>query len=321
MKVGIFGAGAYALALSNILNDNHSEITIWTEFEEEKEILVRTRSNPIKLPNFLLGNQVIVTTSIEEAINEKDLLILAVPAQFLNSVCLKMEPFIDNHCILIASKGIDTKNLLFMEEIVSRCFKTDHIAVLSGPTFAKDILIRKKMGLSVAYKTDEVKDTVSRFFMNDYIDLDFTTDIMGVELCGSLKNIYAILMGILEGLSCNESTKAMFMTKIAKEIEKILESFSCNKETILSYAGIGDLLLTCTSISSRNYSFGVLLGQGVEKTQISEYLAQNTVEGVYTLESITSMVSKSNSCYILIDTLRKIISYECAASILLTLSF
>ena len=138
---------------------------------------------------------------------------------------------------------------------------------------------------------------------------------------GSLKNIYAILMGILEGLSCNESTKAMFMTKIAKEIEKILESFSCNKETILSYAGIGDLLLTCTSISSRNYSFGVLLGQGVEKTQISEYLAQNTVEGVYTLESITSMVSKSNSCYILIDTLRKIISYECAASILLTLSF
>lgn len=314
MRIGIMGAGAYALALSSILYDNKNNITLWTEFLDEKDLLVKTRENHTKLPGFKLGEGVSVTTSIKEALKDKDLIILAVPVQFLASVCEKMKPFIEKHSILIASKGIDTSNLLFTEEIISSNLGTKDIAVLSGPTFAKDILDKGKMGLSVAYKTDKVKECVTSSFINSYISLDFTKDIIGVELCGALKNIYAIMMGVLEGLNCNESTKAMFMTKVVKEMSSILEDFGGGKETILSYAGVGDTLLTCTSKSSRNYSFGVLLGSGVSRSEVKNYLDKNTVEGFYTLKAIIKMLTEKSLHYPLIETLEKVVNYEVVAS-------
>ena len=307
MKIGILGAGAYAMAISSILDNNNHKITMWTEFQEEAEIIKNTRKNDKKMPGFSLPEKVDITTSLEEVVIDKDLLVLAIPTQFLNNVCKKMKPYIDNNTILITSKGIDQKTGFLVDEIVRSNLDTENIAVLSGPTFAIDIPKKDQIGLSIASSNKKTEKLITELFENDYVNLDFTDDIIGTELCGAVKNIYAIVMGLLEGLECNESTKAFFMTEIIKETKSLLSLFKGEEKTILTYASIGDIFLTCTSKSSRNYSFGILLGSNKDKNTIKKYLDETTVEGVFTLKSIKKILNDKNEKSRIIDALYEII--------------
>lgn len=310
MRIGILGAGAYAMAISSILDNNNHELTMWTEFVDEAEALKSTRKNDKKMPGFTLPEKINITTDLEKSIINKDLIILAIPTQFLDTVCKKMKSYINNNKILITSKGIDQKTGFLVDKIIRTNLNTENIAILSGPTFAIDIPKKSQIGLSIASSNKETESLIKEIFDNEYVNLDYTKDIIGTELCGAVKNIYAIVMGLLEGLECNESTKAFFMTEIIKETKELINLFGGTEETILTYASIGDIFLTCNSKSSRNYSFGTLLGDKQNKLKSKKYLEETTVEGVYTLRSMKKILQAQNKSFKIIDAIYEIIENE-----------
>jgi len=286
MKVGIFGTGAYGMALSSILSDNNCEITMWTKFEEEKQQLELTRKNEKLIPNFLIDEKIKLTTDIKECIDDKELLIIAIPAAFIDSLCREMKPYIKNNNILIATKGIEQKTGLFIHDIVQKHLNTKNIAVLSGPSFAIDIVSKMPVGLSLATKSKCVRNKTLKAFQNNYVKLRCTKDIIGTEICGSIKNVIALSAGIIDGLGATDSTKAMLLTEAIHDMKEIIDAFGGNKNTVLSFAGFGDLLLTCTSTKSRNFTFGRMIGMKTTKEELDKYKNETTIEGLYTLESI-----------------------------------
>jgi len=306
MKIGLFGTGAYGLALSSILVNNKHEVTMWTKFEDEKNSLLENKGNDTLLPGYRLDDSIKITNSVEECINDKDLLIIAIPAAFVDGLCKEMEPFIDGNHILIATKGIEQGTGLFMDEIVGKYLNTENIAVISGPTFAIDLVSKMPAGLSLASKSPETILLVRQALQNDYLKLRDTDDITGVEICGSIKNVIALAAGMLDGLKANETTKAMLIAEAMHDMEAILDAFNCNKRTVLSYAGVGDLLLTCTSTKSRNFSFGKLVGEKPPREEIDEYLKNKTVEGYYTLESIYQLLKDKEVTIPIIDLIYEI---------------
>ena len=307
MKIGLFGTGAYGLALSSILNDNNCEITMWTKFEEEKNSLLENRGNDKLLPGYRLDEKIKITNSIEECIKDKDLLIIAIPAAFVRDLCESMIPYIENNHILIATKGIEQGTGLFMNQIIESKLNTKNIAVISGGTFAIDLIKKLPVGLSLASDSAETSTIIKKVLQNDYVKLREVDDIIGVEVCGSIKNVIALSAGMLEGLKANESTKAMFITEAMHDMEAILDAFNCNKKTVLSYAGIGDLILTCTSTKSRNFSFGKLIGEKTNREEIENYIKNTTIEGYYTLESIYKLLKDKEVSIPIIDLIYEIV--------------
>ena len=306
MKIGLFGCGAYGMALSSILDENKCDITMWTKFEAEKAQLETTRQNEKAIPGFKMSERIRLTTSVEECAKDKDLLIVAIPAAFIDSLAQELKPLITDEHILIATKGIEQETGLFINQILEKHLLTRNIAVISGPSFAIDLVSKMPAGLSVASTHSETIKLTKKALQNKYIKLRESDDIVGVEICGSIKNVIALSAGILEGLGANESTKAMLITEALHDMEKILDAFEASKRTVLSFAGIGDLILTCTSTKSRNYSFGKLLGQKVPKEKLKKYLSTTTVEGFYTLKSIYELLKDKNVSIPVIDLIYSI---------------
>lgn len=290
MKIGLLGSGAYGMALSSVLTDNNCEITMWTKFEEEKKQLESTHENQKLIPNFKMSNNIMITTSIEECIKDKELLIIAIPAAHVESLTYAMKPFFKNQHIIIATKGIEQESGLFINEIVEKNLNTKNVGVISGPSFAIDIVSKMPIGLSIASKKKKTRELAKKALQNKYVKLRETTDVVGVEICGSIKNVIALSAGMLAGLKANDSTKAMLITEAMHDMEEILLSFGAKKRTVNSYAGIGDLLLTCTSEKSRNYKLGKMIGEKLPNEEIKKYLETTTVEGFYTLESIYKLL-------------------------------
>ncbi len=301
MKVGLFGSGAYGMALSSILSENNCEITMWTKFTAEKELLEQTRQNEKLIPNFKISDKIELTTSVGRCIEGKDLLIIAIPAAFVNDLALEMQPYIKDNHIIIATKGIEQETGLFINQILEKHLDTKNIGVISGPSFAIDLVSKMPAGLTLASKKKKTRELAKQALENHYIKLRESTDVIGVEICGSIKNVIALSAGMLEGLHANDSTKAMLLTEAMHDMEEILFAFGAKKRTVDTYAGIGDLLLTCTSVKSRNYSFGKLLGEKRTIEEIKDYLSKTTVEGFYTLESIYKLLKHKKVTIPIID--------------------
>lgn len=293
MKVTILGTGAYGLALSKILVENKNEVVVWTTFEKEKEELLETKRSS-KLEGYVFDEEVKVTCNLQEAIKDSELIIIAIPTAFIRNVCDELKEYItkDQH-ICIASKGIEQNTCLFIHEIVKEKIKTKNISAISGPSFAIDLVKKVPIGLSVASKNKRTLNIIQNAFVNDHFKLYPTNDIVGIEICGAVKNIVALASGMIDGMGFPISTQALFITEALHDIRKLIYSLGGSKKTILSFAGFGDILITATSDKSRNYSFGKLLGSKVPKEKIQEYKNNTTVEGLYTLESIYELMNKN----------------------------
>lgn len=292
MKVTILGTGAYGLALSSILVENKNEVVMWTTFEEEKRELLETKKSS-KLPGFKLDNNIVITTDLEESIKNSELIVLAIPTAFITDVCKKIKDYIkSNQHICIASKGIEQGTCLFIHDMVSNQIKTKKIGAISGPSFAIDLVKKVPVGLSVASKNKNTREIIKQAFSNEHFKLHPTTDIIGIEVCGAVKNIIAIASGMIDGLNYPISTQALLITQSLHDIKALIHALGGSKKTILSLAGFGDILLTCTSEKSRNYSFGKLIGSGSSKQEIEEYKNKITIEGLYTLKSIHKLIRK-----------------------------
>ena len=290
MKVTILGTGAYGLALSKVLVENKNEVVMWTTFEEEKKELLETKKSP-KLKGFKLDSEVVITTDLEESIMNSKLIVVAIPTAFVTDVCKKLKKYIkNNQYICIASKGIEQDTCLFIHDMIKKQIKTKNIGAISGPSFAVDLVNKVPVGLSVASKSKRTINVIRDAFCNDHFKLYPTNDIIGIEVCGAVKNIIAIASGIIDGMNYPISTQALLITESLHDIKSLIHSLGGSKKTILSFAGFGDILLTCTSEKSRNYSFGKLIGSGASKEEIDKYKSEITVEGLYTLKSICKLI-------------------------------
>ena len=311
MKIGIFGTGAYGMALASILSENKHDITMWTKFKEEKDLLIKDRGNQTLLPGFFLDNNIKITNNINECAKDKDLLVIAIPAAFVTDLCSELSYVVDKDVnICIASKGIEQNSGLFVHQIVGNYIDSENIAVISGPSFAVDVVTKKPIGLTLATTSINAKNVVNKAFRNDYVKLRHTNDIIGTEICGSIKNVIALASGILGGLNASDSTRAMFITESIHDIEEIIDAFDGDRRTVLSFAGFGDLLLTCTSTTSRNYSYGKLVGERKSKEELDNYVKNTTVEGYYTLESIYQLLNDKNVSIPIIDLIYNIIKND-----------
>jgi len=209
--------------------------------------------------------------------------------------------------VCIASKGIEESREELLSNIVKNALKTNNIAVISGPTFAVDILNNEPVALALASKTKKAKEYVLNTLANDTLKLRPSKDMIGIQMCGSIKNVIAIASGILSGLGYSNSTQSFLINESLHDIKDIIKIFGGNPKTILSFAGVGDLMLTCTSTKSRNFSFGVIVGSTKDQNKINEYLVTHTVEGYNTLEIVYKMLQKKGIEIELITTIYDIV--------------
>lgn len=306
MKVGVLGAGAYGLALSHILVNNKVDVTVWTHDENEAKSLDKDRVSK-KLNDYKVPKEIKFTTNLKDTIVNMDLIVMAIPAFAFEEVTIKLSKYIKkNQPVLIATKGIQQNTCLFLNDVFAKYLKNS-IAVISGPTFAVDIIKDSPVGFSLATKNNKTEMVVRKCFQNSTTKFRRTKDIVGIEICGSIKNVMAIASGMLEGMGVTDSTRALFLTESMNDIKELIDALGGKKKSILSFAGFGDILMTCTSKNSRNFSFGYLIGKGASTKEINDYLENTTVEGMYTLKSIHKLVRKKKVKMPIINLIHDII--------------
>ena len=233
MKIAILGTGAYGMALASIFDYNKCNVIMWTNSNEEKEVLLKNkRSDKI---DYVIPDDITISTDIKSVVEDAGVIVIAVPAKFVGNVCSQFKDYYkNNQVICIASKGIEQDTCLFLYDVVRNNIKTNNIAVISGGTFAVDIVKKVPIGLSLATRSNSAKDIIIRAMQNNYVKLRHTKDIIGTEICGSIKNVIALSAGMLEGMKANESTKAMLITEAMHDMEEILDAFNCKTRTVLS---------------------------------------------------------------------------------------
>lgn len=308
MKVCILGTGAYGIALGLILNENKHDVYMWTKFEEEANYLNTTRVSP-NLKNIKIDKEIIITTDFEKCIMDAELIVIAIPAAFVEDIVAnKLQRYIkDNQHICIASKGIQQDTCLFITDVVEKYIPEKNMCVISGPTFAIDVAKKVPIGLSLGSNNTVTTNVVKEAFENEHVKLRETNDILGIEICGSIKNVIAIAAGMLDGMKLPISTQAMLITEALNDIKELIDALGGNELTILTFAGFGDLLLTCTSTKSRNFSFGKLIGSKASKKEIENYIETTTIEGLYTLKSIYKLLNNKKVNMPIIDLIFDII--------------
>lgn len=314
MKITILGTGAFGLALGSLWHQySNSDIVFWTSFQEEEEEITKYHTYQRVLPGITLKEDLVVTKDLKEAIRKTNLIVLAVPCGAVRSVLKQVNEVAQGpHHYLFVSKGLEKGSNDLMYDIFKEQNTLGTFSYLAGPTFAKELIQNIPTGMTLATREEEVEAIVKTLFQNTAIEIEISRDLIGVEYASVIKNILAIFMGALGVRYDIDSTKAYFLTEMVHQMESLLISLGGEKRTIYTYSGIGDLILTCNSINSRNYRYGRLLEQDREKAE--EFLHANTVEGRYALDAILEVCQeKKISASLLIfmkDYIDKKISLE-----------
>ena len=317
MKVSVLGTGAYGIALALMFHKNKNEIKMWTKFEEEKNSILKDHENKRVMPGVKIPKDIEISTDFYEVVKDANLIVVAVPAAFVDDVSFELSKcYSEDQFVLLASKGIERDSCLFVGDIFRRHVKTRRYAVVSGPSFAVDIVTNCPIGLTLASENKKTREVVREALESDSIKLRDSRDVIGVEICGSIKNVIAIAAGMLDGMGYPESTQAMFIVESLHDIKELIGKLGGERKTILSYAGFGDLLLTATSKKSRNFSYGRLLGSGAPKKEVDEYVKNTTIEGLYTLQSIHKLLKDKKVKIPIINLIYDIVEGKQNASIL-----
>lgn len=293
MKVAILGSGAYGLSLALMFHENACDITIWTKFDSEKEMLEKYHEHKKALPGVKMPDSFKYTTNMKEAVLNSNLILISVPAGFVDDISQELKEYLtkDQH-VCIGSKGIERDTCLFVTDVFKKYITTSKLAVISGPSFAVDIASHAPIGLSVGTKNKDTLAVLKQTLQNKSLKLRHSRDLLGLEICGSIKNVVAIAAGMLDGMGMPESTQAMFITESLNDIKNLIKALGGSKKSILTFAGFGDILLTCTSKKSRNFTYGYMIGSKVKEKDIEEYVSSTTIEGLYTLESIYKLLDR-----------------------------
>lgn len=307
MKIAIIGVGAYSVALAKMLSKKCDNIMMWTESQERYDKYIKDKCIKDVIPHVSLPSFIKMSLDKRETVNGASIVVIASAAAFVGEICRDIKYAISNDTIIcIASKGIENRSCRFLSDLASDILDIKNIAVLSGPSFAIDMVKDNPVGLSIASKSSKALRVIKEVLQNDKLKLRESKDLIGIQICGSIKNVIAVASGIIDGLGYPESTQSFLITESLHDIKALIKALGGNPKTIMSFAGVGDILLTCTSTKSRNYSFGQLIGRN-EKFDIDEYMENNTVEGYHTLLTIYKLVKKKKIKMPIIDLIYKIV--------------
>ena len=284
-KVGIIGAGSWGCALAWLLCNNGNQVTMWSALEDEIQMLQKTHEHKDKLPGVKLQEEIRFTTDLQEAIEGSEVLVLAVPSPFTRSTAAKMAPFIkEGQKIVNVAKGIEETTLMTLSQIIEQEIPQAEVAVLSGPSHAEEVGKGIPTTIVVGSKEKETAEFLQNLFMSKVFRVYTSSDVLGIELGAALKNVVALAAGIADGLGYGDNTKAALITRGIAEIARLGISMGGRIETFYGLTGIGDLIVTCASMHSRNRRAGILIGKGASMEEAMAEVKM-VVEGVYSAKA------------------------------------
>ncbi len=294
MKITVIAAGSWGTALSMVLCENGHDVKVWARGIDQVNEINRTRKNEKYLPGIIIPETIEFTTDKTVALKDAEVVLFSVPSQQFKST---LKDFYDNgliskQTILVnVSKGIDMDTLETVSQITERIIPGAPFVVLSGPSHAEEVAQKLPTALVSASKSREAAECIQDLFSNDYIRVYTNPDVVGVEISGALKNIIALGAGISDGLGYGDNAKAALITRGIREIAILGIAMGASAETFKGLAGVGDLIVTCTSMHSRNRRCGILLGEGHTLTESIEKVGM-VVEGAYTVKAAYALKNR-----------------------------
>lgn len=290
--IGIIGAGSWGTALAMNLHKNGHRVTLWSIMESEIEMLKTEREHKDKLPGVKLPDDMEFTTDLKMAVSDKDVLVLAVPSPYTRRTSRNIAPYMSEGQIIInASKGIEENTLMTMSQIIEEELPQAEVAVLSGPSHAEEVGKGLPTTIVVGAKKKSTAEYLQNIFMNEVFRVYISPDVLGIELGAALKNVVALAAGIADGLGYGDNTKAALITRGITEIGRLGVAMGGKLQTFYGLTGIGDLIVTCASMHSRNRRAGILIGQGYTMEQAMDEVKM-VVEGVYSAKAAIGLAKK-----------------------------
>ena len=293
-KVHVLGAGSWGTALSLLLYKNGHQVKLWSALTDEVKLLREKREHPSKLPGVHIPEEVEITDDLEVCLRDPDVVVLAVPSPFTRSTAKQIAPLVNKGQIIVnVAKGVEEKTLMTLSEIISEEIPDANVCVLSGPSHAEEVGRGLPTTCVVSAQKRETAEYLQGIFMSPVFRVYTTPDILGVELGGSLKNVIALAAGTADGLGYGDNTKAALITRGIAEISRLGTKMGARMETFYGLSGIGDLIVTCASVHSRNRKAGYLMGKGYTMQQAMDEVKM-VVEGVYSAKAAKSLAEKYN---------------------------
>lgn len=290
--ISIIGAGSWGTALAVLLHKNGHRVTVWSVIESEIKMLQKEHEHKDKLPGVKLPEDMEFTTDLEKAVTEADVVVLAVPSPYTRSTSHSMAPLVKEGQIIVnVAKGIEEKTFFTLSQIIEEEIPQARVAVLSGPSHAEEVGRGIPTTIVVGAKEKQVAEYLQNIFMNEVFRVYISPDVLGIELGAALKNVVALAAGIADGLGYGDNTKAALITRGITEIARLGVAMGGKFETFCGLTGIGDLIVTCASMHSRNRRAGILIGQGYTMKQAMDEVKM-VVEGVYSAKAAMGLAKK-----------------------------
>ena len=306
-KVSVLGAGSWGTALSLLLCKNGHEVTLWSALEDEVRMLCEKREHESKLPGVRLPEDMKITADLEDSLQDPDVAVLAVPSPFTRSTAHRMAPFVKKGQIIVnVAKGVEEHTLMTLSEIISEEIPQAVVCVLSGPSHAEEVGKGLPTTCVVSAEKRETAEYLQGIFMSPVFRVYTTPDILGVELGGALKNVIALAAGTADGLGYGDNTKAALITRGIAEISRLGTKMGARAETFYGLSGIGDLIVTCASVHSRNRKAGYLMGKGYTMQEAMDEVKM-VVEGVYSARAAKSLAEKYQVEMPIIEEVNKVL--------------
>ncbi len=291
MNIAVIGSGSWGTTLANLLSLKGNVVKVWGRNIEYMEEINKTKINRKYLPKLKLSSSLEFSGDLEYVIKNSRIIVLAVASQAVKSVLIKSKPFINNQIIVDVSKGIDTENLKTISQIVEDILPGNKYVVLSGPSHAEEVSMNMPTTIVAASKSREYAEFIQDLFSTQSLRIYTNPDVIGVELAGALKNIIAIGAGISDGLGYGDNAKAALITRGILEISRLGVALGAKEDTFKGLTGFGDLIVTCTSMHSRNRRCGILLGKGKSLDEAIDEVGM-VVEGATTIKAAYELSKK-----------------------------
>ncbi|MCK5808213.1 NAD(P)-dependent glycerol-3-phosphate dehydrogenase [bacterium] len=309
-RVGIISAGSFGTALSTILATKTEQVAIYAREQDVIDSINKNHENSLFLPGITLPHNVVATDSMMRVVEDTELLLLSTPAQFLRPILKNIKETLSSKTrLLLTSKGIEKETLKLMHQVVDDVLPNhskDLLTILSGPTFAMELAKKTPSAAVLAGGCEESVAWVQEMLSSPWFRLYRSDDLMGVELGGSLKNVIAIAIGILEGMGLGRNSQAALMTRAIAEISRLVVALGGNAFTVMGLSGMGDLILTCTGSLSRNRQVGIALGKGEVLADVLDKMVM-VAEGVATADSAYKLSQKIGVDMPIISAMYKVI--------------
>ncbi len=305
-RIGMIGAGSWGSALAVLLHNNGHEVCIWSALESEIKMLQETHEHKA-LAGVKLSEDMVFTTDLKEAVEGKDLLVLAVASPYTRSTAHMMKDVVaEGQIIVNVAKGIEESTLMTLSEIIEEEIPQADVAVMSGPSHAEEVGRGLPTTIVVGAGKKSTAEMIQNIFMSKVFRVYISPDILGIELGGSLKNVVALAAGIADGLGYGDNAKAALITRGITEISRLGTAMGGKYETFSGLTGIGDLIVTCASVHSRNRRAGILIGQGYTMEEAMKEVKM-VVEGVYSAKAAMLLAEKYQVQLPIIEQVNKVL--------------